>query len=87
MSNKLSQFTTTELQAEINRRDLLLNTAIKLFDNADMHEEALTISCIRNNTIQFKLGTSFTYSIGNNTTVGTQYLTQLRNLCDALLDT
>jgi hypothetical protein len=81
----MNQYTTTQLQDEINRRNTITNTSIKLLHNGDKNEDALNIYSIRN-CICFKVGSGLDYSICPSTINGKKLLIQLRDLCTAILN-
>lgn len=84
--NKISQFSTLELQEEIQRRETIENTSIKLFYPTTSTRDPYLYIFSQDDKLKFQVRDEYTYHISPATTVGMGYLIRLRDLCNAIIN-
>jgi hypothetical protein len=80
----ISQFSTLELQEELQRRETIETTSIKLFYTSQTDPYLLIFS--DDNKLKFQVRDEYTYLISPASTIGIAYLIRLRDLCNALIN-
>lgn len=84
--NKISQFSKLELQEELQRRETLENTSIKLFHPTGQARDPYLFIFSDDDRLKFQVRDEYTYQISPDTTIGMGYLLRLRDLCNAIID-